>query len=55
MLCVSTGAARTINAFLKGNASGLCLLLTARARLKGGEGVVGWRAGFAWRIRRGEF
>ena len=46
-LYVSTGAARTINAFLKGNASGLCLLLTIEGgtdtkakgtRKKGGSG-----------------
>lgn len=50
-LFVSTGAARTINAFLKGNASGLCLLLTVgwwRALASGGVFS-------AWRIRRGEF
>lgn len=36
-LFVSTGAARTINAFLKGNARGLCLLLTVEAGGRGGR------------------
>ena len=52
-LFVSTGAARTINAFLKGNARGLCLLLTVEA-----GGPAGGRAGggcfLRSRIRRGK-
>lgn len=37
-LYVSTGAARTINAFLKGSARGLCLLLTIERSGRAGRG-----------------
>ena len=49
-LFVSTGAARTINAFLKGNARGLCLLLTVEAGGRGGRAV----AAFAFEDQTGQ-
>ena len=52
-LYVSTGAARTINAFLKGDARGLCLLLTTEKKRRRAGGAGSARSA-SWRIRQGK-